>query len=148
MAKKPKPKILTSDSPESPTPAPAVLPPVRTEAGRFPAGVSGNPNGRPLGKRNEITDVQQSLELAIRKGISSSRIQKIVDELITKAEGGSLQAARLILDKVLPNAKTAEDSDSSIPSIVIRIENATSGAKTVTGETYDGQVLSPAINEG
>jgi hypothetical protein len=120
----------------------------RNEDGTFPAGVSGNPNGRPVGKKNEITEIQQSLELAIRKKIKPERIEGIVEELIKRAEGGSIQAARLILDKVLPNAKSGEDSDSGLKALVIRIENATHGAKQVTGETYDGQVVSPVIIEG
>jgi hypothetical protein len=123
-------------------------PQTRNPDGTFPVGVSGNPNGRPAGKRNEITEVQQNLELAVRKGIDSKRVQNIVEELIRKAEAGSIQAARLILDKVLPNAKSSEDAENGLKALVIRIENATHGAKKVTGETYDGQVVSPVIIEG
>lgn len=122
--------------------------PARNTDGTFPAGVSGNPNGRPLGKKNEITDIQQSLELALRRHIDPERIATIIDELITKAEMGSIQAARLILDKVLPNAKSGEDDGSVLKSLVIRIENATFGAKEVAGETYEGQVVTPLTTEG
>lgn len=41
------------------------------------------------------------------------------------AEQGDVKAARIILDKVLPNATQAADDTTTMPSLVIKIENTT-----------------------
>jgi len=101
---------------------------VRDEKGRFPAGVSGNPSGRAPGKRNEITDISQDLELAVRRNIKAEDVSEIISTLIQRAKSGSIQAARLLLDKVLPSARTVSEDDNGMRAILIKIENATYGA--------------------
>jgi hypothetical protein len=98
---------------------------VRDERGRFPAGTSGNPRGRPPSKKNRITELKQDLELAIRRNINAQDVQDIVNAMIQEAKGGSIGAARLILDKVLPNAKEADEVDEGGKQFVFRVENAT-----------------------
>jgi hypothetical protein len=83
--------------------------PTRTEDGKFPTGVSGNPAGRPKGKKNEITELRQDMELAVRKHLSFERVAKIVDRMATLAESGNVAAAKLLLDKVVANARDAEE---------------------------------------
>jgi hypothetical protein len=104
--------------------------PPRNVDGTFPAGVSGNPLGRPKGKKNELTELKQDLEIAVRKSLPVSRIKNIVEKVAQMAEEGNLRAAKLILDKVISNAKDVEDVDNKgVGGITIRIENATFAAK-------------------
>ncbi len=96
-----------------------------TKPGTWVKGQSGNPAGRPKGKKNEITELQQDLELAVRKNINSAKVVQIVEKVVEMAVQGNLMAAKLILDKVMPNAKPAEDSAGDNRGFTIRIENAT-----------------------
>jgi hypothetical protein len=97
---------------------------VRGEDGKFLPGVSGNPNGRPKGKKNEITELKQDLELAVRKNINSHQVQGIVSAMVEKAMDGNVGAAKLILDKVLTNARETEEIQDSGGGLKIIIENA------------------------
>jgi hypothetical protein len=69
----------------------------RTSKGHFMKGTSGNPAGRP----------RSSLSSVVR-----SRIEGHVDELIAlllgKAREGDVQAARTLLERVVPNLKPEE----------------------------------------
>lgn len=74
-------------------------PPKRT---RFQKGVSGNPRGRPKGRRNFATVLTEILEEKII--VSEGRVQKTVTKLeatlkklADKATAGDLIAARLLL---------------------------------------------------
>jgi hypothetical protein len=100
----------------------------RTDSGQFAKGVSGNPAGRPKGRKNEIVELRQKLELAVREHLKPEKIVKIVDKLATMAENGNVAAAKLLLDKVVPNARADEDDDgNNRGGIEIRIVNATFG---------------------
>jgi hypothetical protein len=109
---------------------------VRNVDGTFPTGVSGNPLGRPKGKKNQLTELKQDLEIAVRKSLPVSRITKIVEKVAEMAEAGNLRAAKLILDKVISNAKDVDDTDNKgVGGITIRIENATFAAKREQTQT-------------
>jgi hypothetical protein len=130
----------------------------RTEDGKFPKGVSGNPSGRPKGKRNELTEIKQDLEIAVRKSLSAAKITRIVEKLVELAEDGNVKAAKLILDKVISNAKDVDDVDNAgVGGITIRIENHTfSNLKKVHKQAVDAEYTDsvyavsqvPAVSEG
>lgn len=102
---------------------------VRNEDGTFPKGTSGNPLGRPKGKKNELSELKQDLEIAVRKSLPVSRIARIVEKVAQMAEEGNLRAAKLILDKTISNAAGVEDTEQKgVGGITIRIENATIAA--------------------
>jgi len=61
-------------------------------------GQSGNPKGKPPGS-GEL----QKLRAAIGVHVPS-----ILDQLVSAAQGGDIQAARLILERVLPPMKATE----------------------------------------
>ena len=97
----------------------------RDEQGRFVKGESGNPNGRPLGRKNQITALKQELELAVRDNIKPTRIRGILDKMCDLAEEGHVGAAKLVLDKVLSNATDTEDAAQNSGSFVFQVKNLT-----------------------
>ena len=61
-------------------------------------GVSGNPRGRPKGS-STITRMRESLV---------GDVKEILDALVVSAKAGDSQAARLVLERVLPPLKGVE----------------------------------------
>jgi hypothetical protein len=61
-------------------------------------GQTGNPQGRPPGQ-SEITRLRASL---------ASDVPEILAGLVTAAKAGDVQAARLILERILPPVKAVE----------------------------------------
>lgn len=102
--------------------------PARTDKGQFPKGVSGNPNGRPPGRKNQITALKQDMELAIRQHVRPEKIKKIVEKMANKAANGNVAAAKLIFDHFLSKVTDTEDTADKSGGITIRIENATFAA--------------------
>jgi hypothetical protein len=83
---------------------------------RFRPGISGNPKGRPKGKRNLATVLEKSLqekvvinENGMRKVIT--KLEAAVKQLVNKAAGGDLHALR----QLLALARSAEPS-ADLPS--------------------------------
>lgn len=109
----------------------------RAPDGTFLPGVSGNPKGRPLSKKNQLTNLKQNLEIAIRENVDPTDIQLIVKSMIDLAKEGSVGAAKLILDKTVSNAKDVEDSKADQGGIRVVIENVTVGRENETIEAED-----------
>jgi Family of unknown function (DUF5681) len=63
-------------------------------------GQTGNPKGRPPGK-SEITRLRAAI---------AAHVPFILDQLVTAAKAGDVQAARLILERVLPPLKGTEQA--------------------------------------
>ena len=112
----------------------------RAPDGTFLPGVSGNPKGRPPSKKNQLTNLKQDLEIAIRRNVSATDVQEIVQSMIDLAKEGSVGAAKLILDKTVSNAKDAEHTEEAGGGIRVVVENVTIGrdnSKTIDAE--DGE---------
>jgi hypothetical protein len=92
---------------------------------RFKPGQSGNPNGRTPG-HGEIAKLRQSL---------STHIPEIIDQVVTAARGGDLQAARLILERVIPTVKPMESP--------VALQLPTGGSLT-----DQGRAVITAVSEG
>lgn len=67
---------------------------------QWKAGQSGNPKGRPPGV-SAITKMRDALAI---------EVPEILSGLVTAAKGGDVQAARLILERVLPPLKGIEQA--------------------------------------
>lgn len=63
-------------------------------------GQTGNPNGRPPG-RSAITKMRDSL---------AADVPEILAGLVGAAKAGDIQAARLVLERVLPPVKATEQA--------------------------------------
>lgn len=69
------------------------------EATRFQPGQSGNPNGRPRGKRNAVT-------LAV-EALMEGEAEELTRAAIDKAKEGDVPALRLCLERLAPARKDA-----------------------------------------
>lgn len=98
---------------------------IRNPDGTFPKGVSGNPNGRPKGRKNHLTELKQDMEIALRENLSDKDIKKVIRAMLNAALEGNVGAGKLILDKVLSNAKEADDEREQGGALRVIIENAT-----------------------
>jgi hypothetical protein len=65
-------------------------------------GQTGNPKGRPPGQ-SEITRLRASI---------AEHVPAIVAQLVTASKAGDVQAARLILERVLPPVKAIEQAQT------------------------------------
>jgi hypothetical protein len=99
-------------------------PPVVSD-GRFVKGQSGNPNGRPPNTKNKLSNLRKELELAVIEHVGIEKIKRIINKVVEKAEAGDMRAAKLILDKVVPNASPGDEAADNGRTVVFRIENAT-----------------------
>lgn len=118
-------------------------PVARDDKGRFPKGVSGNPLGRPQGRKNEIVRLKQDLEIAIRQHVKAESVKDIINKMVNKARNGDVAAAKLILDKVLSNAREVEDTPGGEGGYKIVIENATFA---VQGKENPQPAQQPAVD--
>ena len=91
--------------------------------GRWKAGMSGNPAGRTPGSGQ-----LQKLRDAIAKDVP-----EILASLVDAAKGGNINAARLILDRVLPPLKAIE------LAVALQLPNGTLTAKA--GALLDAAAL-------
>lgn len=97
---------------------------LRAKDGTFLPGKSGNPNGRPKGRKNQLTVLKQDLEIALREGLDPNKIKAVVDSMVELALQGNVGAGKLILDKVVSNARESEDEKETSGGLKIVIEHA------------------------
>lgn len=86
----------------------------KRKRGRWKAGESGNPKGRKPGT-GEVAKLRDSI---------ASHLPAIITQLVTKAKQGDSQAARLLLERVLPPIKPIEQ-----PTMLILPNDGTLTAK-------------------
>ena len=97
--------------------------PKKKRVGRWKAGESGNPAGRTPGSGQ-----LQKLRDAIAKDVPA-----ILASLVNAAKGGNINAARLVLDRVLPPLKAIE------LAVALQLPNGTLTAKA--GALLDAAAL-------
>ena len=96
----------------------------KTKRGQWSPGTSGNPKGKPPGSGQ-----LQKLRASIAEHVPS-----ILEQLVTAAQGGDVQAARLILERVLPPVKATEQP--------VELQLPEGGTLTMTGRAVLSAVAS------
>lgn len=97
----------------------------RTDKGQFPAGVSGNPKGRPKGSKSEVTQLKTDIELALRNHVHPEKLKRVVEKVLNKAANGNMAAAKLIFDYFLSRPTEGDDQGNAPPAIRVVVENIT-----------------------
>ena len=69
----------------------------RKQDGTFAKGRSGNPRGRSQGSRNGATIVLEKM--------MTDEGEAVVQAVLTAAKSGDIQAARIVLDRIVPPRK-------------------------------------------
>jgi hypothetical protein len=113
--------------------------------GRFIAGKSGNPLGRPPTARYNIQSLQQEIEFKIRRKFTVETIVSVIQKTFEAALGSGKEATqnrKLIFDYFLskPKEAVAQEAESG-SSVTIKIENATFKA------THEPKVIEGEVTE-
>ena len=93
---------------------------------QFSKGVSGNPAGRPKGIKDKRHRYSEAID---------SMIPQVLDSVFQKAIAGDMTAAKMLLDRTLPNKRPEQDR--------VEIEhsgNIPSDAQNVLRSVLDGEV--------
>ena len=102
----------------------------KTPAHAWKPGQSGNPAGKPSGS-GEL----QKLRAAI-----GEHVPEILNQLVTAARGGDIQAARLILERVLPPMKAIEQPQAlDLPEGTLTEQGRAVLRSVAAGELAPGQ---------
>lgn len=115
-------------------------PPERTQ---FRPGISGNPKGRPKGRKNVATVVRRTLaekviinENGIRKTVT--KLEAAIKQLANKAVSGDLNAMRQLLPVLavlddsaadLPPARLDNDDQKVMERVLARLAESFNGVK-------------------
>ena len=93
---------------------------------QFTKGVSGNPTGRPKGIKDKRHRFNEAIE---------SMIPDVLESVFQKAVAGDMTAAKMLLDRTLPNKRPEQER--------VEIEhsgNIASDAQNVLRGVLDGEV--------
>ena len=95
------------------------LPVERDDRGRFPAGKSGNPAGRPKGSKNKVTLQKLIAEETIR-GNNADRMLEVANLIVDQALEGDPKAQKLVWDAVMSKG-TSDDRTQAKERVEINI---------------------------
>lgn len=112
---------------------------------RFQPGQSGNPAGRPKGARH--------VALQALDAIGQERAEELLQQAITMALAGDMQAMRLLMDRVWPVAKGGRPININLPEMRTAADIATAlgaiaGAAAAGELTVDEAAGLAAVIEG
>lgn len=101
--------------------------PSRLANGKFAPGASGNPGGKPRDGGKNLTQTRAQfrkafLEQADRKLVNS--IVDVIEAVIKQAKSGDMQAAKLILDRLVPAQRAVDPARKGIGGIQILVQGA------------------------
>ena len=97
----------------------------RAPDGRFLPGRSGNPTGKPLGRKAKITLRKQQLENAIRKHIKTDDVRKVWDRIVQDAvfnKIGTYSVAVLAHEHKIPFYVAAPKSTFDLTRVAADVE--------------------------
>ena len=102
----------------------------RKKPGRWKAGESGNPKGRPAGAG----------EVAKLRAAIGERVPELLAAMMTRALGGDVGAARLLLERAIAPLKAAEQTQTlSLPDGSLTQQGKAVLAAVAAGKLAPGQ---------
>lgn len=107
--------------------------------GRFVAGTSGNPAGRPVGSKNRVTNLKNEMEEYLRQGADKDKLKKVLEKMVELASEGSVGAAKLVMDKFMSGAATGDEANSGNREVRVVIENLSGRADVKDATPIDGE---------
>lgn len=84
---------------------------VRNSKGQFVKGASANPNGRPVGSKNKVTQMKVALEDAFRSD-NFDDIQRVLRLVLKQALQGDKSSQKLIWDASVSKANIQDDKSA------------------------------------
>ena len=93
---------------------------------QFTKGVSGNPAGRPQGIKDKRHRYSEAID---------SMIPQVLDSVFQRAIAGDMTAAKMLLDRTLPNKRPEQERVE-----VSHTGNISSDAQNVLRSVLDGEV--------
>ena len=102
----------------------------KQENGRFQKGVSVNPSGMPKGTRHRSTLLAERLLV--------DEIHDICASVIAEAKKGNIQAAKIILDRVLPSRRDRV-IDVQLPKLQT-VDDAVKAMSTIINAIGSGDI--------
>ena len=105
----------------------------RNQAGQFVKGASGNPRGKSKGTLHKATRAA----LALMEG----QLEEVTQVLIDKAMSGDMVAVKLVLDKLVPQAKEAPIAAGLTLPARLTAENLSETLETVVKGVASGVLL-------
>lgn len=112
----------------------------------FKKGVSGNPNGRPKGSKNQITELRIGLEQALREQIGPD-LAAVAAKAVEMAKQGDRMMIKMLLDLFISKPSPIETNDTAINRITLNVRTLELGEpKTIIDVTPEITPL-PIIEE-
>ena len=111
----------------------------RTDKGQFVKGISGNPDGRPKGSKNQMTLLRQSLEFSLREQ-SKDVLPEILQAAMDLALAGDRSMIKLLLE--LHMTKSVSDEREATDKVSITIGTHAQGQPPIqiNGETHENTI--------
>lgn len=82
----------------------------------FEKGKSGNPKGRPVGRKSKSVLIRDQLINALEKDAV-----EVVKAIVKKALEGDMQAAKIIMDRLIPQQKAIMPGEEGMRQPVVNI---------------------------
>lgn len=111
----------------------------RGEGGKFLAGTSGNPVGRPKGSKNKVTLLKLVAEEAVRER-NYDKIQAVMDSIIEDALAGDKDMRKLVWQAHISKG-SADDKTNAQERVVIQIGQIAPSKEPEKGITIDHEEI-------